>query len=89
MQLQRALNAFKKNKIEVTTVDRWGNGSVTYYAKMADRVIDFRENGAGSGQVHTFWARHPDTDAMVDLFMDTHFDTIKHAVNYLKSGNPW
>lgn len=26
------------------------------------------------------WSRHPDTDISRDLFMDTHYDTIKSAV---------
>lgn len=26
------------------------------------------------------WSRHPDTDISTDLFMDSHYDTIKSAV---------
>jgi hypothetical protein len=28
----------------------------------------------------TVWSRHPDTDISTDLFMDSHYDTIKSAV---------
>ncbi len=86
MQLQRVLNAFKKNKIEVTTVDRWGTGNVRWVAKNGDRELEFSENGKGSAQVLYFVARHPETDASVDLFMDTYFHTIKYAVKYLAAG---
>lgn len=86
MQLQRVLNALTKHKIEVKTVDRWGSGNVTYVATLADRQLEFRENGKGSGSILTFVARHPETDASVDLFMDTYFDTIKGAVRYLTKG---
>lgn len=87
MQLQRVLNALKKNNVEVKTVDRWGTGNVTMIAKHGDRELEFRENGKGSGYITHFTARHPETDAMVDLFMDSYFHTIKGAVKYLTKGS--
>jgi hypothetical protein len=86
MQLTRVLNALNKNKITVTKVDKWGTGCFTWIAKKGDRELEFRENGAGSGHVLTFVARHPDTDSSVDLFMDSYFETIKYAVQYLQGG---
>ena len=87
MQLTRVLTALKKNKIEVKQVDRWGTGNFTYTAGKGDHALDFRENGKGSNEVCYFVARHPDTDASVDLFMDSYFKTIKSAIQFLK-GTP-
>lgn len=84
MLLTSVLKKLASNKIEVKTVDRWGTGNVTFVAKNGDRELEFRENGKGSGYITHFTARHPDTDASVDLFMDSYFHTIKSAVKYLK-----
>ena len=82
MQLKRVLNAFKKNNIQVDVV----SPGYSYRAVMGDRVLHFHENGRNSQSILTFVAKHPETNASVDLFMDTYFDTLKGAVKYLKNG---
>jgi hypothetical protein len=45
-------------------------------------VLSFYTN-SGDDYVSTITYRHPDTDAMTDLFMDSYFSTIKSAMGYL------
>ncbi len=83
MQLKRLLNALEKNQIKVEKKDPWGTGNMRWIASKKDRTLEFFENGKGSEYVTHLTARHPDTDAMVDLFMDSYFHTIKGSIKYL------
>lgn len=79
MQLTRILSACKKNNVEVKPCRRG------WMMVKGDLSLEFYENGLGSGSVTHFTARHPETNASVDLFMDSYFDTIKYAMKYLNS----
>ena len=83
MKLNNILSRFKNKKIEVTTVDRWGTGNFKYIVKNGANELEFTENGKGSNHVTCFVARHPDTNAMYDLHMDSYYHTIKSAIEYL------
>jgi hypothetical protein len=39
--------------------------------------------------VGSVWSRHPDTDHMTDLFMDTYVKTVKGAVKLVQGLSPW
>jgi hypothetical protein len=47
-------------------------------------VLQFYENGKGSGEVGYFTARHPETDASVDLFLDSYYHSVKSAIEHLE-----
>lgn len=80
MLFSRVLSACKKNGIVVT-----GDG-YRHYATKGDRQLQFFQNGKDSGVVLSFTCKHPDTDASVDLFMDSYYSTLKGAIKYL-NGN--
>jgi hypothetical protein len=79
MLLSRVLSACKKNNIEVK------NHGYRYRAIKGNRELVFYENGLGSGNVTHFTLQHPETNASVDLFMDSYFNTLKHAIKYLNA----
>lgn len=82
MQLKRALNAFTKAGCTI----KHDEGSTRYYATLKDTTLEFYENGRGSGEVHSFCCRSPDTDVMRDYFADSHFHTIKSAIKFIVHG---
>jgi len=80
MILDKTIKRFKNLNLEVSSLGgtRW---KVKNPANGNELV--FWENGTGSNYVGYFIAKHPDTDASVDLFMDSYYETIKGAINYL------
>lgn len=81
MKLKRVLNALTKNGATVTVLSE----GYSYSATKGKNVLHFYENGRNSGSVLNFTYKHPDTNASVDLFMDSYFDTIKGAIHFLNS----
>lgn len=79
MLFSSVVAACKKNGIAVT-----GDG-YRHYATKGDRQLQFYQNGRDSGEVLSFTCKHPDTNASFDLFMDSYFDTLKSAINYLNA----
>lgn len=59
----------------------WGH---KYYTlTKGDRQLEFHTNGQDTDYVCNLTRRDPQTDASVDLFMDTYYDTIKAGMHYL------
>ena len=79
MLLTRVLSALKKNGVTVTS------GPYGYVATKNGHTLEFRENGAGSGQVCYLTERSPMTDASTDCFCDYYAKTIKSALAVLNA----
>jgi hypothetical protein len=77
MLFSRVQSACKKHGITIT-----GDG-YRHAATKGDRRLEFFQNGRDSGVVLYFTLRHPETNASVDLFMDTYINTLKGAIQYL------
>jgi hypothetical protein len=78
MQLSSILSACARNGVTVTQPrDR----KDYYVLTKGENVLEFYTNSDGFVGHLTY--RHPDTDAMTDLFMDSYFDTIKSAMHFL------
>jgi hypothetical protein len=77
----RAINAFKKAGAEVRPHSRIKNGWVA--TKNGKSIEWFTQRGFPDETVlvvPSFCVAHPETDASVDLFMDTFYHTISSAV---------
>jgi hypothetical protein len=93
MTHKRLVSAFKKAGCIVTEQERRGNPSfiatnpktgerVEWYTQPAFVYVKGGESyyDEANPVTSTVWSRHPDTDISTDLFMDSHYNTIKSAV---------
>lgn len=81
MQLSSILSACARNGVTVTQPCPERKGNPYYVLRKGENVLEFYTNA--DGYVGHLTSRHPDTDAMTDLFMDSYFHTIKSAMHFL------
>lgn len=79
MLLSSILSACIRNGVTVTQLNE--SRKDHYILRKGDKVLDLYSNS--EGYVGHITYRHPDTDAMTDLFMDTYFNTISSAMHEL------
>lgn len=81
MLLSSILTAAIRNGVTITQPCPERKGNPYYVLRKGENVLEFYTNA--DGYVGHLTYRHPDTDAMTDLFMDSYFHTIKHAMHFL------
>jgi len=77
MRLDTILSAAAKNGVAITNRP---DSMHSFILTKGDLQLEFYEQ---NGFISYFVARHPDTDIMTDLFMNTFINTIKSAMHYL------
>lgn len=82
MIISSIFSAAARNGVTFKEERNW-HGMIYYTLTKGDRKLEFHTNGQDSEHVCTIVRRDPQTDASVDLFMDTYYDTIKGAMHYL------
>lgn len=82
MLLSSILTACIRNGVTVTQPSPDRRGNPYYVLRKGDKVLEFYTN-SDSDYVGNMTYRHPETNSMVDLFMDSYFHTIKHAMQFL------
>ncbi len=82
MKLDRTIKRFTNLKLVVTKNPNTRT-SYTVINPVTKVALQFCENGEGSNYVGYFTAKHPETNASYDLFMDSYFHSVKSAISYL------
>lgn len=86
MRHKRLVNALIKTGAVIKDNGNWVGKN--FLATKGETTVSWHINGSltdGDGEVTSVWKRSPQTNAMVDLFMDQYESTIKGAVLAINS----